>query len=80
MADKRVILAGSHRSEPVGLEAGGAADPQQQIRVTVMVRRIAAGGNDRRRDSGVCLHGVDVLRWDQAVSGSFTGRSVRDDS
>lgn len=49
MADKRVILAGSHRTEPVGLEAGGAADPQQQIRVTVMVRRIAAVPPDAYR-------------------------------
>ncbi|MGH9592330.1 MAG: protease pro-enzyme activation domain-containing protein, partial [Bryobacteraceae bacterium] len=41
MADGRVILPGSDRGKPAGCEETGEADAQQNVRLTVVVRRIA---------------------------------------
>lgn len=50
MADGRIVLPGSGRSKPAGCKEAGEADPQQSIRLTVVVRRIAPIPPDAYRD------------------------------
>ena len=64
MAGNRVVLRGSQRDFPPGAEATGPPDPQQQIKVTIVLRRRAplpefASGDYISREEFARRYGAD---------------------